>query len=282
MGFRQDWDALAVRIDGLAQAGLFVVQTAAAVGSDYYGVLNSVVLPNATETFALLARFHETHQLALPPAAARALKQFIELQGKFFRDGKASGFPALQGMIALLQSIRAEVTHHLTDLEFAQHRRVERAFEHLKRSLIVDEQLAARWTAAFDKHETHCEKLGAVHLLAHGLWAFKASEAGAATDLLLGSPLETDDHVDAVAEALVLTEWKRVTDAKDLSAHAAKARSQAAKYAAGILGGVELRSFRYLVFVSERDLVMPKDIADGAVVYRHINIPVTAKPPSAS
>ncbi len=282
MGFRQDWDALGVRIDGLAQAGLFVVQTAPAVGADFYGVLNSVVLPNAAETFMLLEQFHTAHESSLPPRAGEALKRFIHLQGGFFKDKKPTGFPALQGMVALLQSIRAEVTHYMTDLEFAQHRRVERAFEHLKRSLIVDEQLATRWEAAFDKHETHCEKLGAVHLLAHGLWAFKASEAGAATDLILGSPLEADDHVEAVADALVLTEWKRVTDPKDLPSHAARARSQAGKYAAGILGGVELRSFRYLVFVSERDLVMPKDILEGGVHYRHINIPVMAKTPSTA
>ncbi|MER2559948.1 MAG: hypothetical protein ABTQ32_04470 [Myxococcaceae bacterium] len=277
--FRQDWDALATRIDGLVETGTFVLQSAPAVGSDYYGVLNAVVLPNATETYLLLERFHANHEKSMPPAAATALKRFIDLQGAFFRDKKPTGFPALQGMVALLQSVRTEVTHHLSDLAAGQRRRVELGFEHLRRSLVVDDQLATRWKKAFETHETHCERLGAVHLLSHGLWAFKANEAGAATDLLLGSPLDLD-RVEASAEALVLTEWKRVTNAKDLPDHLTKARSQAAKYASGILGGIELRSYRYLVFVTEADLPMPTDIRENEVVYRHINIPVAPKSPS--
>lgn len=282
--FRQDWDALATRIDGLLQTGTFLAQCAQVAHCDQFGivderVVDQVVMPNATDTYSRLRQFHVDHQKSMPPAAAAALKRFLDSQEKFFLVETRLGFPTLQGMIALLQSIRTEVTHHLSDLAAAQHRRVERGFEHLRRSLVVDEQLATRWKKAFDMHETHCERLGAVHLLSHGLWAFKANEAGAATDLLLGSPLDLD-RIEASAEALVLTEWKRVTDSKDLSEHLRRAHSQAKKYASGILGGIELRSYRYLVFVSEADLPMPEDVRENEVVYRHINVPVAPKSPS--
>jgi hypothetical protein len=53
--------------------------------------------------------------------------------------------------------------------------RVERAFEHLNRSLVVDGDLKGRWLRAFMEREEECEKLGAVHLLQHGVFAFKPS-----------------------------------------------------------------------------------------------------------
>ncbi|WP_242344374.1 hypothetical protein [Anaeromyxobacter terrae] len=281
MGFRTDWNALVARIDGLASGGMFVVQATDAVGSDFYGIINAQLLPTAARIFQALVEFQNAHENALPPAARGALFEFLKKQERFFSDGRAMGFAGLQAMVALLLSIKTEVSYFLADSEFAAHRLVERAFAHLKRSIVVDPELAARWRSAFETHETHCERLGAVHLLGHGLWGFKASAIGGATDLVLGEPLSSTDRIETAAEALVLTEWKRLQDEAALPEMITSARKQAEKYAGGVLGGTELRSYRYIVIVSGRDVQVPADEVQGGVTYRHINVPVIPRAPSA-
>lgn len=281
MGYRTDWEALAARIEGLARGGMFVVETADAVGSDFHGVINAEILPAAVRIFVSLHDFHRAHENSLPPAARDALLQFLTRQQGFFAREHVGGFPGLQGMVSLLHSIKTEVTFLLADTQFDAHRLVERAFLHLKRSIVVDSGLASRWRTAFRKHETKCEQLGAVHLLGHGLWAFKASASGGATDLVLGQPISSEDRVETAAIALVLTEWKRLQRESDLAEMAASARRQAEKYAGGVLGGIELRSFRYIVVVSEREVAMPPDETCGGVTYRHINVPVSPRVPSS-
>ncbi len=239
MGYRTDWDALVARIDGLSSAGMFVVQTAEAVGSDYHGVLNSEILPAGKSIYVALAEFRNAHENSLPRAARDALSQFLERQRRFFTGDRVSGFPGLQGTVAVLRAIKSEVSFLLADTQFEAHRLVERAFLHLRRSIVVDSELATRWKAAFETHETHCERLGAVHLLGHGLWGFKASAAGGATDLILGEPLTSEDRVETAAVALVLTEWKRLQRDADLAEMIASARRQVESYSAGVLGGIE-------------------------------------------
>jgi hypothetical protein len=58
--------------------------------------------------------------------------------------------------------------------------------------IVVDKNVRAKWQAAWKKsggHETRCEQLGAVHLLSHGIWAFKTSANGA-TDLVYSDPID--------------------------------------------------------------------------------------------
>ena len=63
---------------------------------------------------------------------------------------------------------------------------VERAFIHLQRTIVVDHDIRKKWKSAFNTGEIACERLGAVHLLSHGIWAFKADALGERTDLILG------------------------------------------------------------------------------------------------
>ena len=49
----------------------------------------------------------------------------------------------------------------------------ERAFAHLQRSIIADDEIRKKWLSAFSDGETKCEKLGSVHLLSHGVWDLK-------------------------------------------------------------------------------------------------------------
>jgi hypothetical protein len=110
-------------------------------------------------------------------------------------------------------------------------RRSARAFSHLQKCIIADDEIQTCWAAAFAKGETACEKLGAAHLLLHGIYAFKVDATGARTeDLVLSQPI-VDEEVFQVAEGLVLTEWKKIPAAREVGKQAASAKKQAELYA---------------------------------------------------
>lgn len=144
---------------------------------------------------------------------------------------------------------------------------------------MVDEAIREKWKTAF-KHETRCEKLGALHLLSHGIWAFKADATGGKTDLILNEPLTSLTNIESTADALVLTEWKLIKTQSELNTKIQEAQRQAEIYSSDVLGGIELRNYRYLIIVSENRLEMPTDFIKGVIKYRHINIAVDPEIPS--
>ena len=159
----------------------------------------------------------------------------------------------------------------------------ELAFEHLARLLAIDGDTRAKWLKAFESHETHCEQLGAVHLLSHGIWGFKVSSAGSATDLVFGEPLEKQvAAIRRTARALVLTEWKLVRNTDELDAQATKARRQGELYSAGVLHDIVLKSTRYIILVYRKRLQPPDDLRESGVIYRHIVVPVVPDLPSVA
>ena len=99
--------------------------------------------------------------------------------------------------------------------------------------------------------------------------------------LVLGEPINFED-VKASRSVLVLTEWKLVGEQKTPESQARQARQQAERYGVGALAGFELATQRYIVLVSKKNLRIPKDISDGELVYRHINIAVDPDPPSTT
>jgi hypothetical protein len=144
-----------------------------------------------------------------------------------------------------LAAFRSELDYLLRDAEVEVRNAVELAFEHLRRLIAVDETVRTAWRDAFDRHEIRCEQLGSVHLLSHGIWAFKVTGAGAATDLVFADPIHTRaPTVKRTARALVLTEWKLVRDLDQAAERAREAREQAALYSAGILRGTEIKQTR--------------------------------------
>jgi hypothetical protein len=92
-------------------------------------------------------------------------------------------------------------------------------------------------------------ELGGAHLLLHGIWAFKVDGAGGRTDLVLGTPIKDMREVVGSADALVLTEWK-IAKPENVETKITEAREQTKKYSEGVLGGIELDQYRYLVMVS--------------------------------
>jgi hypothetical protein len=164
-----------------------------------------------------------------------------------------TGFPALQAAVVLLASIHAELNHAMADHDEVMRSHVARAFRHLQRSLVADSDFRIKWLAAFEKGETACEQLGGVHLLLHGIWAFKASSVGERTDLILGTRLVLDQEGLASAHGLVLTEWKLVRKGDSPESIMRIAKNQAGMYSERSLAGFELGSERYLVLVGKRN-----------------------------
>jgi hypothetical protein len=146
---------------------------------------------------------------------------------------------------------------------------------------VVDDDIRKKWQGAFNRRETACERLGAIHLLSHGIWAFKVVAPGGATDLIFGDPVEKYAGImRRTARALVLTEWKLIKNQDEITSKSQEARAQAEIYSGGVLGDAELKRTRYIVLVCESGLTPPDDIGVGAVTYRHVLLPTRPKVPS--
>jgi hypothetical protein len=276
-----EWTAISARIAGLIEAAsvyLTELRQRETGALDVSGDL----LQNANGVFQQLQLFQTNHAAALPQEALTCLRTFLHRYSGGFTQ-PAGGPPKVQSVVTLLASFRAEFAYLVSDTEAVARSRVARAFTHLQRSIVADDGIRATWKRAFQNTktgETACEKLGATHLLLHGVWAFKANAQGGRTDLVLGSPLMVDDRVRAAADALVLTEWKVARDEKELDEKAREAYDQAHIYSSGILAGFELSSRRYLVIVSSDRLPMPDSRQDGTVMYEYVNVPVAPDVPS--
>jgi hypothetical protein len=81
-------------------------------------------------------------------------------------------------------AFQAELDYLLSDQQEHLRTYSERAFVHLQRSIAADNESKRKWTEAFDIGETACERLGSLHLLSHGMFAFKVNGEGARTDLV--------------------------------------------------------------------------------------------------
>ncbi len=276
MAWMEDWRSISARIEGLMKAGEYFQAGMNQKASDQYGVLRKSIVPEVETIHQLLHDFYMKYYLELPINASESINQFINAGWKDKIDETLKAFAAIL-------IFRGEFEFLIKDSETEVINLTELSFEHLRRSIVVNKEIAAKWVNAFNEHETACEKLGAVHLLSHGLWAFKVTGIGAATDLVFNDPVEGHSSIiKRTARGLVLTEWKLVKTAKQLNEKAQEGRLQAAKYSKGILGGSELKAIRYIVLVSKSDLTAPNDVNENGVIYRHIVIPVQPESPSAS
>jgi hypothetical protein len=273
MSYYQQWRILSARIHSLTKAG------------ELYGLLNSS--SDSYSVYKLLAQqcrsvldaidqYRLDFQNALPEDVSHCFEVFFS--GNDGRNvavirEKPSESSALFGLVAL-SALESEISFLLSDKQEQIFARSERAFLHLQRLLVVDDAEREKWRSAFEESgETKCEKLGAVHLLWHGIFAFKAISAASATDLVFNEPIE--DTVDRKGiEGLVLTEWK-VGDPGSAERRFGEARRQAQLYETSTLAGVELRRYRYAIVVSLDELpqdAVPADAEISGVIYRHINI----------
>jgi hypothetical protein len=285
MNWRNEWQAIAGHIRGFAASANSFLKSGG--GSDTFSVARKQLLPHAKRIYDILKKFKEDYETILPSHACECLSVLIREREELFSKTEpmvaGSAREDVQARLCILESIQAELTYHLSDFSAIAKRLSERGFLHLQRSIIADTSVKQRWCDAFNtKHgaEVACEKLGGVHLLLHGIWAFKVHTPEERTDLVLQEPIRDFAEVEQAAEALVLTEWKTVKRVSEQRKNAEAARRQASIYASSVLGGIELRQYRYLVLVSEDRLPETPDIREGGIVYRHINIAVDPKSPS--
>jgi hypothetical protein len=287
MRWQQDWAEISNRIGGLVEmANLYARGLSSRQYVNDLPQTNKEILVSARNAYENVMKFRDRYESILLPLTLARVREFVNafhsrfVQGDPERSahGQALFDLALCSVIALAV-FRSEFSLLLADTEAVARSLVDRALLHLQRSIVADESFAARWRRAFERGETACEQLGAVHLLSFGIYAFKANAAGERTDLVLGGSVLLEE-AERAADTLVLTEWKKVSDAADLTTKAGQAFAQAKLYAAGSLAGFELSTRRYLVMLSAKRLQMPDDRTDGAVTYEFRNVAVVPDTPS--
>jgi hypothetical protein len=276
--WKTEWNALSARIEGLVEATKFLLLTIHTGEHDNYGMTDEL-LKTARDIIYDVNKFCGNFESQIPAEAMRCLASLVQPYEQRLKG--AHGLPGIQGVITLLASFRSEFNYLLNDIDVIGRSLVSRSFAHLQRSIIADPEFAKRWQTGFDHGETACEKLGAAHLLLHGIWAFKASAEGERTDLVLGSKLSVDDSVRRSAEALVLTEWKMVREPKDVNSQAGQGLKQALRYSSGILAGFELSARRYVVLVSKQFVAVPTSTQEKDISYEYVNIAVSPSVPSS-
>jgi hypothetical protein len=282
MHFRDQWRAVSNRIRGLGEALHLHAAVLRVHSGDSFGVANKLI-DHSFKISHELRNFRDDFGSALPQEALSAindvLSQLPGSTGQLVGDTPDMRRERAWAAVVLLSAFESEMTLALSNTQESIRTRTERAINHLQRSIIVDKRIRDDWKGALARGEVDCEKIGAVHLLLHGIYAFKVSAAGARTDLVYQEPAQRFDGEAAYADGLVLTEWKIVTS-DDVKQKCEQARSQAANYACGALGGTELTSYRYIVAVSSNYVELPDTQIVGGVAYVHRNIAVLPKVPS--
>jgi hypothetical protein len=277
MSYLEHWRSLAARIRSVTAAGQLYAQFQMSQQTDSYGSIRSLG-EQCQHILAAIENFAQSYAETLSPEASAALKMFLEGHpAKVIKD--KDGMREARAALIFLAAIESEISYLLADQQEYVRARSERAFLHLQRLLVVDADARRKWKSAFERGETKCEKIGGVHLLWHGISAFKVQADGAITDLIYNEPIEPSEQRGI--EGLVLTEWKTAKNPKTAQGLFDEARIQARLYAQGPLFGNELTAYRYLVVVSLQNLKeVPHDRNEGGVIYRHINIAIEPLAPS--
>jgi hypothetical protein len=283
MTYLDEWRALSARIHALVKASEIHSRHMAVNSGDTYARARRLI-EHGQSTLEAVRIFGDRHKRLLSAPALTAINQLLEQATPLVKDPASSTRQEqASAALLLLGLFESEISLLLTDGRATIRTHCERAFEHLRRLIVVDSTQRKLWQAAYADKELACERLGATHLLLHGIWTFKTDAAGARTDLVYSEPVDLDQAARA-ADGLVLTEWKKTpkeqVTSQEVNRLFADARAQARRYAEGPLAGFELTDYRYMVLVSWEDVEVPPDIPELGVLYRHISIPVAPLAPS--
>lgn len=280
LGMRDEWKNICAKIQGIENAAAYLIRTSADPrnpNQDFGDeVLDGYIFPAMQRTGSAIEKFRACYGQILPPMALGALDS---IYNQFMSDNTSGSFGHAIKMVTAFMLISSEVSYYLQDNDAITMRQVERAFIHIKRSIIVDPGMQRQWKSAFRSGEVRCEKLGSLLLLSHGLWAVKVDATGERTDLILGTRLIVDE-VEKSADALILTEWKVARSEKDLHQKVRQAVNQLKKYSSSSLAGYELSLVRYVIVITERAMQLPPDLLDENIEFKYINIPVAPSVPS--
>lgn len=282
MSWHKEWNVIEESIYDLTHICRDFVSAMGENSSNSFNTVKDVILPMAEDIAERIRIFGERYRSQLPTTVLKLIDKLVELNFESPFTSPDSRIDVAH-FSSKLQKFRSDFNYLTSDLEGIAVRLTARAFIHLQRSIIADASIREKWKTAFKERETACEKLGAVHLLQHGIWSFKAESPGERTDLVLGEPL-TDQKLGDVylaAEGLVLTEWKIADQSNKKQKYYDEAFEQAKLYAQGSLAAIELKRYRYLVIVSQDYLNdVPSDRENDGIVYKYINIAVDPSTPS--
>lgn len=280
MSYAEQWTALATQIKGLVRAGELYGLFQSYRDSDTYGA-GKFLREQCVALIQVIEKFRHDFLQVLPPATIARIDRFLGTT--LVQAVKNNETDSVRGGLVGLAAFEAEITFLLTGRQEHIKARSERALLHLQRMLVVDTEASAKWKAAFAAGEVACERLGSVHLLSHGVYAFKVDAIGARTDLVYNEP-PSDASLAQAVEGIVLTEWKIAKDADGAVAAARAARVQADLYSQGALAGLELTSHRYVIVVTPKILPQgtlgPDERTDSGAIYRYVNIAIEPDVPS--
>jgi hypothetical protein len=284
-GMIDQWSGLAARIRGLASAGTLHAAFLSGNSNDSFA-RSKRLLFHANCIVSDCLQFFGDHKENFMPKMQDAFLRHASAGGIFesFRlmEGSTQDIIREQAAaaIVLLSAFEAEVTHLIGDSDSKICRITERAFAHLQRQITVDDNVRDAWSRAYENSEEACEKLGAVHLLSHGIWAYKVVGAGERTDLVYQERSQDLSRIAEFSDGLVLTEWKKVSKNKDINNLFSRAVEQAHRYSVGVLYGSDLFSVRYIVLVSRSHLDVRFAERREAILYKCLNIAIDPRPPS--
>lgn len=278
-----EWRALAGRIQALEGA---VEMWSNFHSSQNSGELSKALWPRLRSTYEALSDFANDADSWLSDGVKKALED-TRLADLFAHGDPSLTMRDIQTAEAAmrLRVIRTEVEYHLASGEEDLRSATERSLLHLNWSIMSNSNTQNEWEDAFtNRSEPALEALGATHLLLNGIFAFKAHSPRARTDLVLGE--DVGDRSEKVATGLVLTEWKKLTGDRvteeQVNEAAAAARQQASIYKEGLLQGIELRTVRYIILVTRKQVKVPDDVSGESYTFRHRNIAVNPERPSAA
>jgi hypothetical protein len=283
LSYAEHWAALAAQIRSLQRAGELFGLFQSYHKEDTYAA-GTFLREQCGALVQSLEQFRHDFAGSLPSATIARIDHFLGTRiVQAAKDAKTEQIEAARGALVALAAFEAEITFLLAGRQEQIRARSERALLHLQRILAVDPDVSAKWKEAFNTREDACERLGSVHFLSHGIYAFKVDAVGAVTDLVYPEP-PPDALLAQAVEGMVLTEWKIAKDAKGAITAVREAREQADLYSQGALAGLELRSHRYIILVTLKelssDILGPDDRTADGVIYRHINIVIEPEVPS--
>lgn len=279
--WRIEWKAISTRIEGLMRAAEFFYHSIQKNSGGSDSTKKKVLSPESKKLYDLLESYSQNYEGILPAQVLELLNRFLNDFKNSFTEKNTVADDVIGLRLTALSAFRAEFEYCLVDIQDQIRTIAERAFEHLQRCIVADEEYKKKWQKAFiEDKEPGCEKLGSVHLLWHGIWAFKVVGEGERTDLVMGEQVD-NPTVERTSVGMVLTEWKRAKNSNEVDKLYEKGKDQASKYTAGVLGGVELTDTRYVVVVTENAATHKDDFDDkNGITYRFINIAVKPIVPS--
>jgi hypothetical protein len=264
------WKNISTKILQLQEVSRAYFDSINSFGVDHYGIGGSSIIPAARDLFAEVVEMKR----AFPTMPGEVMTMIAKLEKNFSSHHKFTGIPGVGGAMVHLGLFNSEVNFYLKDNETLIKDRVKLALLHLQRTLIVDPEIRKKWLNAYNEGDEAIEKLGATHLLSHGVWAFKPAADHEKRDLVLNTAIKADE-VQAVGACLVLTEWKKVTS-ESLAEKSKQALTEARKYGDAYLAGSELKKEKYLILVSENHLQVPHNVQDDDIRYVYVNLSINA------